>query len=483
MKSEVMQEISHIEGDETLPFTIHDILENVQKLKGGTSPGKDKISNEHIKYASSKIVFFICCLFNQMLIHGYVPSKLMDTLVVPIVKDKKGILTDKNNYRPIAITSTLSKLLESCLLTKYKLFLSTNSHQFGYKKGHSTDMSIFVLKETIDYYHSLSSPVYVCYLDASKAFDRLNHWHLYKKLLDRRTPKVLVKLLMNWYANQKLSVFWNGSESEHFKVSNGVRQGGVLSPHLFNVYMEELSENLSESSIGCHMKSTCLNHMFFADDSILMAPTIESLQSLIDICVDYAKRFDILYNDTKSCCSVFLPKHLKDMNIPSVNMESKVLKWVSTKTYLGVIICADRKDTDDMSRQMKAIYRQGNSIIRKFFSCTDNVKICLFKTYCYNMYCIPLWFYTTHDAISDVKVAYNNIFRQFFNLSRRCSVSFEFLKRGINSFEIVQRKSIFSLYSRLYNCENNLINTLVRSPFFTYRSRQHDLWKDTLFKL
>ena len=88
-------------------------------------------------------------------------------------KNKAGGLSDSNNYRPIAIATITSKLLESVLLLKCSDYLTTCDNQFGFKASHGTDMCIYTLKELIDYYKCRGTTVYVTFLDASKAFDRL----------------------------------------------------------------------------------------------------------------------------------------------------------------------------------------------------------------------------------------------------------------------------------------------------------------------
>ena len=89
------------------------------------------------------------------------------------------------------------------------------------------------------------------FLDTSKAFDRVKHSMLFTKLLRRGAPGYIVRLLMFWYAHQTMCVRWGGSVSSKCKVSNGVRQGGILSPFLFNVYMDDLSVNLKKCPTGC----------------------------------------------------------------------------------------------------------------------------------------------------------------------------------------------------------------------------------------
>ena len=99
----------------------------------------------------------------------------MNANVSPIVKDKKGDVTDKDNYRPITITTVSSKLLESLICNRFSDMLYTSDHQFGFKSNHSTDMCVFVLKETINHYMSSNTPVYTAFMDVSKAFDKVNH--------------------------------------------------------------------------------------------------------------------------------------------------------------------------------------------------------------------------------------------------------------------------------------------------------------------
>ena len=153
----------------------------MSKLECGKSAGPDEISAECFKFSNTKMHVLLSLLFSMCLSHGYLPSTLIKTTIVPIVKNKSGNLSDSNNYRPIAIATITSKLLESVLLLKCSDYLTTCDNQFGFKASHGTDMCIYTLKEFIDYYKCRGTRVYVTFLDASKGFDRLNYWLLFDK--------------------------------------------------------------------------------------------------------------------------------------------------------------------------------------------------------------------------------------------------------------------------------------------------------------
>jgi hypothetical protein len=144
-------------------FVDDDIHTAITKLKKVSSISQDSLTSEHVIYAHPRIHRLLCIVFNCMLVHGFLPDALMNTTLISLIKDKKGDITDKDNYRPIAITTPFSKVLELALLNKCEDLLNTCMNQFGFKKGHSTDQCIFVLKEVINYYNSLSTPVFACF--------------------------------------------------------------------------------------------------------------------------------------------------------------------------------------------------------------------------------------------------------------------------------------------------------------------------------
>ena len=144
------------------------------------------------------------------------------------------------------------------------------------------------MKSVSKYYTQQHSPSYTCSLDASKAFDKIIHFKLFRKLLDRKTPIVIARILLFWYSKQNVCIKWGRCISILFSISNVVRQGGILSPKLFSVYIDDLSDKLVKCKGGCYIDNMCMNNVMYTDDICLMAPSPAALQELIDICYDFS---------------------------------------------------------------------------------------------------------------------------------------------------------------------------------------------------
>ena len=119
--------------------------------------------------------------FTLFLSHGYLRLKLIETTIVPIIKNKCRNISSSINYRPIALATIISKLLELILLLKCEEYLCTSAIQFGFIQAHGTQLCIYTLREYIELYRKQSTTIFVTFFDASKVFDRLDHWLLFEK--------------------------------------------------------------------------------------------------------------------------------------------------------------------------------------------------------------------------------------------------------------------------------------------------------------
>ena len=224
--------VAHYVFDRSMSVSPSEITEIINALPCNKSPGLDGLTSEHLKYASSQLSVLLSILMSSILVHGRVPSAMLKSVMIPIVKYKNKHITDKENYRPICLANVFTKVIENVLLSRLQNRLSTTCSQFGFKAKHGTEMCVFILKELTRYYIEHDSCMYVTYLDASEAFDRVNHQKLFAKLIEGGAPRWWI--LCHWYCNQLLCVRWESVVSDFSPVNNGVRQGGIMSPLLFN---------------------------------------------------------------------------------------------------------------------------------------------------------------------------------------------------------------------------------------------------------
>ena len=136
--------------------------------------------------------------------------------------------------------------------------------------------------------------------DASKAFDCINHRKLFKILVDRKGPAYVIKVLVSWYQEQRMCVKWDGMASDTFSVRNGIKQGGILSPKLTYIYVDVLSQQLNKVVVGCCMNCKVINHIYYADDLVLLSPSTHGMQKLLNECETYASKYGMKFNENKS---------------------------------------------------------------------------------------------------------------------------------------------------------------------------------------
>ena len=178
--SDVMFNIKQRNVDffDTMVISVNEISEIIRGLSNGKAAGTDNLTAENLKYADLKLPTLLSLFVTSVLFHGHLPNSLIESVIVPIIKDKNKRVSDKNNYRPIGLSNICTKILEKLLLCRMEDFMCISANQFRFKRKHGTDMCVYVLKELIRYYTKHGSQMFVAYLDASRAFDRLNHTKL-----------------------------------------------------------------------------------------------------------------------------------------------------------------------------------------------------------------------------------------------------------------------------------------------------------------
>ena len=170
----------------------------VMRLKPGKASNCE-LQSEHFLNGTVKLFTSLTACFNLFLTHSFVPSQYQAGTIMPLIKDPNGDASSLDNYRGITLGSVSSKVFERALSSIFGDFLSTGPHQFGFKPGMGTVDALYVFKRTVEYYNNRGSDVFVCFLDSSKAFDKVVHSGLFMKLIDRKLPLSFLSVLVYWY--------------------------------------------------------------------------------------------------------------------------------------------------------------------------------------------------------------------------------------------------------------------------------------------
>ena len=425
-------------------ISIYNVIDGLNHMKKGKCADEDGITAEHIHNAPVNMLRRITTLFNSMLRHSFVPDQFRLGFMVPIIKDQQGNHSDTNNYRGITISPIISKLFEHVLKLVYSDHFLTSEYQFGFKKKSSTTHALHCLRETVNYYINNGSGVYCSFLDASKAFDRLIHSGLFIKLIERKIPLVLLDIIIVWYSGLKCRVKWGDQYSDWFLVTAGVRQGGVLSPDFYSIYVNDLLIILKNLGIGCYYLGVFAAALFYADDMAIMAPSIKGLCVLLKACGDYCLEWDICLNAKKSR-NLYFGKQTTITHPVTLNGNS--IQWAEEWIYLGVTLRSGSSFDCSMVDRVKKFYRCANAIFRVDGHSNDMVMLQLLETHCVPLltYAIEIIHVKNRDELRQLRVAYNSLFRKIFHYRWNESVTElqHFLNRPTWEEQVEKRRKNF----------------------------------------
>ena len=273
------------------------------------------------------------------------------------------------------------------------------------------------MKKVINYYTSLGSHVFVCFVDFSKAFDKVNYWKLFNKSLDDDVDSYIVSLLAVWYSRRQACIQWKNTISSPINIGCGTRQGGILSLYFFTRYIREPICTIVQSNIGCNIGGVCYSLLAYADDIVLLAPSWHVLQSLINLLSSCAIAINMSCNIAKTVCMVFKPKRSRmivDSDFPCFALNGVALQFVREFKYLGHMINNEFSDDDDIKREIRNLFMRTNFLIRRYNKCSISVKLTLFKAYCMCFYDVGIWQHYSTTVLNKLKSCYNKCVKMLF---------------------------------------------------------------------
>jgi len=241
------------------------------------------------------------------------------------------------------------------------------------------------------------------------------------------------------YLNMSCICKWNNVKSRVFDIPTGTKQGGILSPDFFSLYIDDLASLLKASGFGCHVINICIACIFFADDIVLLSPSIHGLRELINICVSYCGTFCLDFNVKKSKIMVIGEK-LSVGEFSELTLNNVSLAYVTEFKYLGVTLVAGKNISFSATPDIRSFYRASNSILSSGTITNENVLMKLLYTNC-----VPILTYScavkeySASGMSSANTAINNCIKKIFSFAR-----FESVRHLRESYH---RKSIYEIFS------------------------------------
>ena len=325
------------------PITLDEVSLSVRRLLSGKAPGCDGVVSEVLKNggaAMNKALLELCTLMFQ---RSDVPMDWLRGVVVPIHKDGDAQLPA--NYRPITLLSIVGKVYTGVLQCRLMEWSEANGilveEQGGFRPGRGCPEQLYALTELIHLRRLRKQRTFACFIDIRKAYDTVWHDGLKLRLLECGIHGAMYRALCSLYSACESTVRLRGEAgfTEFFPIETGVRQGCILSPLLYSIFINGLAVLLKAQGIGAGIdaageRKLCV--LLYADDIVLLADDADDLEELMDCVREYAHmwRFDV--NHAKCGAMRFNVAGCKLPSTPPLPIGDKRIPWISVYKYLGV---------------------------------------------------------------------------------------------------------------------------------------------------
>ena len=351
------------------PPSIEEVLTAIDSLSSGKASGQDGISPELVKSCKHALLSPIHKLIVRCWEEGGMPQDFKDAKIVTLYKNK-GDRSDCNNHRGISLLSVVGKLYARVVLKRLQILAEDvyPESQCGFRRDRSTIDMIFTLSILKEKCREQHQPLYMAFIDLTKAFDLVSREELYTVLQKIGTPPKMLAAIRAFHDGMQGTVQFHGSLSESFPIQNGVKQGCVLAPTLFGIYFSVmLSHAFGASSEGVYLHSrsdgklfniarlkaktkirkVLVRELLFADDAALVSHTESGLQSLVnsfaDACNDFGLKISLTKTEIMS---------QGDMQDPLISIGEHRLETVTSFTYLGRTVTNNLNLNTEISKRI-----------------------------------------------------------------------------------------------------------------------------------
>ncbi|UYV67852.1 hypothetical protein LAZ67_5002251 [Cordylochernes scorpioides] len=445
--------------------TPNEVKEVIKYLANHKAPGHDNITPQMAKNLPIKWIVFLAGVFNAALHLCYYPKVWKHAIIIPIPKKSAKSPED---LRPISLLPTIGKIYERIILRRLQMYLDNSNfiipQQFGFRRGHSTTHQLIAVLDYIQIRRSHKEVVGAVFLDFAKAFDRVWHNGLIKKLTKHQFPSDIINFMQNYLQGRTFSVKQGNFITEPKPIQTGVPQGSILGPYLFNIYINDIP-----------LHSKCKLKLFADDTAILFNSKsvnllVTQIQNYLNDIIKWCDEWKLDINPTKTQAIVFPPRDNKKFK-PQTNLtvNSSTISWADHAKYLGVTLDSKLKfnlHVQNTIRKAKIAKISLSSLLNFKSNLTTKHKFTLYKTCILPIitYALPVWgkYITPTDKKridAFMRICLRTTIGAPFNLSNKI------LKEDLNqpNIEEMYQDSATRLFSQFQKSSNPTIQEIVQN--------------------
>lgn len=358
--AEPYREVEELDSD----FCVEEVKNVLTGLKKNKAPGEDRVPIEFFKNAPDNCLEILTKLFNNILNGSDLGGSFHKNLIFPI--HKKGDRNSAENYRGISFCNSVCKILAGLLNNRLIKFVSKNKLlnecQAGFRAGYSTMDNIFNLDCLVKLkWNEGKKKVYCFFVDLKAAFDRINRKALFYKLFNMGLSNKFVTLLKKLY-EKTYNAVWDGeSLSNWFETTMGVKQGCILSPLLFALFLDDLDDFIGG---GLRVGEVVIRILLYADDLVLFADEPDTLQNMINRLEKYCRMWSLVINMSKSNIMVMKQGGGRRGMKEKWTMDGEQIEVVTKYKYLGIELTPSL----NLSEHFKSRVKQSKSNLNMIWS-------------------------------------------------------------------------------------------------------------------
>lgn len=468
----------YTEGEFNHPITLEEVSKVLTKMKNNKAVGIDNLPNEILKNHNSATL--LTHLFDKIFQTHIIPTAWKKSIVKPIPKGSTIDPRLPTQYRGIALLSTVYKIYTCVLNNRIVSYMEDNNlyaeEQNGFRQGRSCNEHIFSLTSIIRNRKIQGKQTYTAFLDAEKAFDRVDRNLLLYKLLTLGLKGHIYENIKCIYHEAICCINVNNMLTDWFKTDSGVKQGDTLSPTLFNIFINDLVTDVKSLNLGIDIDGCKVSILLYADDIVLIAESESDLQKMLDCVYNWSQKFKIRFNARKSNIV-----HFRKASQPRTSCTFKLgnieLGVVNQYKYLGVIL----NEFLDYSVTAKVLADSANRALGAIINKYKSINGLGYYTYTRMFqsgvcpildYSTEIWGFKSQPKIDAIQ---NKAIRIFLGVHRFAPIAAICGDMGWTHSSVRQKVSMVRFWNRIVNLDENrlprkILDWDIRHPGNTWSS-------------